>query len=259
MINSPNSLAGGSVLVVGGARGLGAAVVRGLVGVGAQVAVIDHESDAVEGLDVTAGVALVRADLRDQQALAKAYEEVDQLLPPPRAVINAVALPSGDEASVEMTESTWRGQVDVNLTGIFWSCQQAGQRMLRRGGGSIVNFSSLSGIQVSRTHRSAPYHAAKAGVNALTRALAAEWGDRGIRVNAVAPGAFVGGAPAGLHGGDEERRRQDDARLATSVPLRRLGVPDELVATVLFLASDDSSYTTGETLVVDGGRVVEID
>jgi NAD(P)-dependent dehydrogenase (short-subunit alcohol dehydrogenase family) len=238
---------------------MGLAAVRGLVELGAAVAVIDRPADCVAGRDDLAGVVVVEAELRDHAAVEAAYSSVDAELPSLKAVINAAGIARPDEASVEMSETTWRASIDENVSGLFWSCQQAGRRMLHLGEGSIVNLASLCGLQVARRYRAVHYHAAKAGVIAMTRALAAEWGDRGVRVNSIAPGAFMIDAPEELSGSDSDQRMAQSARIASHVPLRRVGRSDEIVAAVVYLASDASSYVTGATLVVDGGRILEFE
>ena len=140
--------------------------------------------------------------------------------------------------------------LDVNLTGCFLFAQAAGREMLKKNSGSIVNIASISGLTSSANGPFyAGYVASKAGLIGLTRELAASWGRRGIRVNAIAPGFFhsrLADAVIDIY----ERRIQED----NVIP--RIGHEGELKGTVVFLASDASSYITGQTIVVDGGMTV---
>jgi NAD(P)-dependent dehydrogenase (short-subunit alcohol dehydrogenase family) len=139
--------------------------------------------------------------------------------------------------------------VDVNLTGVFLFAQATGRVMIERGGGSIVNIASVSGLHGAPPEvvNTVVYHATKGGVIAFTRDLAWKWAQHGIRVNAIAPGWFPSDMSRFVldSQGEELERR---------IPLRRFGGPDDLKGAVVFLASPASAYVTGHTLVVDGGQ-----
>ncbi len=151
----------------------------------------------------------------------------------------------------EIEEKHWNLVVDVNLKGAFFCCQAAIPEMVKKGGGSIVNISalaahwraSLAGVQ---------YTAAKAGVEGLTRQLAYDWGKAGIRVNAVAPTVTITGARVG--GLWDQKTPDEKQKVLSAIPLGRLSTPEEIAASVVFLASDESSYITGISLDVCGGR-----
>jgi NAD(P)-dependent dehydrogenase (short-subunit alcohol dehydrogenase family) len=150
----------------------------------------------------------------------------------------------------EMTDEDWDISLDVNLRGTFLCCRAAGRSMLERGGGSIINISSAAGL--IGIPNVANYCAGKAGVIGLTRTLAIEWADRGIRVNAIAPSHFR----TPFH----EANLKDSQKvkmLESQVPLGRFGEPEEIVGPAVFLASESSSMVTGHVLAVDGGMTVK--
>ena len=147
-----------------------------------------------------------------------------------------------------VTDEHWRNVIDVNLNGTFWCCRAFGRHMLAAKRGSIVNVGSMSGFIVNRPQGQISYNASKAGVHHLTKSLAAEWADRGVRVNAVAPtyintplNEFVKSNPA-----------MYDAWIG-GTPMARMGTVDEIASVVHFLASDAASLMTGSVVVVDGG------
>lgn len=154
----------------------------------------------------------------------------------------------------ETTDEEWQRTLDVNLKGVFLGCKYAVPEMLKRGGGAIVNNASINGIRGN--HRLVAYSASKGGVVALTRALALDYADKGIRVNCLCPAAIertrleergIANAPD-----PEERRRY----LLAKHPIGRLGRPEEVAYAALFLASDEASFITGVALPIDGGRSI---
>lgn len=175
-------------------------------------------------------------------AVLEAWGRVDILVNNAGVAAEAGAMP--EMVPPELFEETVR----VDLLGVWYCCQEFGRSMLRAGrGGSIVNIASIFGMAGWRDLTPA-YQAAKAAVVNLTRTLACSWGDRGVRVNAIAPGWFPSEMTKRLF-----RMPAVTERIAAGTPLGRLGAPEELAGPLLFLASDASSFVTGHTLVVDGG------
>jgi NAD(P)-dependent dehydrogenase (short-subunit alcohol dehydrogenase family) len=148
----------------------------------------------------------------------------------------------------DVTHEHWLNVIDVNLNGLFWCCRAFGKTMLAAGRGSIINIGSRSGFIVNKQQQQAYYNASKAAVHHLTKSLAAEWGARGVRVNAVAP-TYIN-PPLTAH------ERSNEAMMGAwldGTPMARMGEPDEIAAVVLFLASDASSLMTGSIVLADGG------
>jgi NAD(P)-dependent dehydrogenase (short-subunit alcohol dehydrogenase family) len=148
----------------------------------------------------------------------------------------------------DVTDEHWLNVIDVNLNGLFWCCRAFGKTMLAAGRGSIINIGSMSGLIVNKPQQQAYYNASKAAVHHLTKSLAAEWGARGVRVNAVAP-TYIN-TPLTAHAKTNEAMM--DAWI-DGTPMARMGEPDEIAAVVLFLASDASSLLTGSIVLADGG------
>jgi gluconate 5-dehydrogenase len=172
----------------------------------------------------------------------EAYGQIDIL-------INNAGISWGAEPE-EHPLDKWRKVIDVNLTGAFLFSQAAGREMLTRQRGSIINVSSIAGLHtlVNGPHYVA-YSASKAGMLGLTREMAGAWGRKGVRVNAIAPGFFPSRLTEGIIDSVEEE-------LKAQSPLPRAGAAGELKGVAVFLASDASSYMTGQTLIVDGGRTI---
>jgi len=248
--------AGKVAVVTGAGSGIGRATARLLASEGARVTVADLRVDAAEAVvaEITAAGGTARAqavDVSDAGAVAAmisdtvaAYGGLDVLHN------NAAALDQNgrDQDVVTMDLDTWQRVLDVNLTGALLGCRFAIPAMLERGGGAIVNTASAAAYYGGTSLLA--YSTSKAGLVALTRNVATAYGERGLRCNAVAPGVVVAReAQEALGGPMGERLR----RYTTSHLTGRLGYPEEIAAAVAFLASDDASFITGETLRVDGG------
>lgn len=244
-------LTGSRAWVTGASRGLGRAIASGLLQAGADVAVTARSRGALESLAAELGLderrvlvlpASVNVAAEVDAAAALLHKEWGGL----DILVNCAGVSPSFSRAEGVTDEDWLNIIDVNLTGTFYCARAAGRLMLDDSGGSIINVSSIHAT-VGMT-RLAAYSASKGGSNALTRTLALEWADRGIRVNAVSPGYFVTEMTEGLRG-----HEQLSQQLLDRIPLDRFGDPDELVPAVLFLASDASRYITGTTLTVDGG------
>jgi NAD(P)-dependent dehydrogenase (short-subunit alcohol dehydrogenase family) len=246
-------LKGRVAVVTGGGQGIGLACVEALAEAGAHVYVADRnrkiaqeaqaamkakgyaadviEMDVTESKQVDAAAARVMAD----------KGRVDIL------VCNA-GIARSETAAEDVTDEHWLNVIDVNLNGVFWCCRAFGKHMLAAGRGSIVNMGSMSGIIVNKPQHQAYYNASKAGVHHLTKSLAAEWGARGVRVNAVAP-TYIS-TPLTAHAKTNETMM---GPWLEGTPMARMGEPDEIAAVVLFLASDAASLLTGSIVLADGG------
>lgn len=249
------SFTGRVAIVTGASSGLGASFAEALAGAGARVMLAARRRERLEALasrlrERGGAVELCVCDVAraedTEELVGKTLERFGSL---DILVNNAgvtATVPAEEEPPAE-----FRRVLDVNLTGVFLCAQSAGRVMLRQGRGSIVNIASILGLVASGQIPQASYAAAKGGVVNLTRELAAQWARRGVRVNAIAPGWF----PSEMTGD-----MFDDARAVSWIkkrcPMGRPGDVSELSGPLLFLASDASSYVTGQTLAVDGGWTI---
>jgi NAD(P)-dependent dehydrogenase (short-subunit alcohol dehydrogenase family) len=237
-----------SIIVTGGANGIGAAICREAARRGARVGVLDIDAGGAERLaaELADAVPLVAA-VNDEPAVLRAFETFGET--PDVVVNNAGIVRFGPLA--ELSVEDWRATVDVNLTGTFIVSRTAAVRMAERGSGSIVNLTSINGI--SPGPYAGAYGSTKAAIALLTQQLAIEFGPAGVRVNAVAPGLIDGGMSAPIYADPEVRAARE-----SKVPLGRLGTCEDIASVVLWLASDEAAYVTGQNLVADGGVVMSI-
>lgn len=188
----------------------------------------------------------IGADVSRAEEVARAVARTEEALGGIDVLVNGAGVLNAD-ASVDVSPEDFRFVLDVNLTGAFLCAQAVGRGMLRRGAGSIVNVGTFLGERGHRPARAA-YNASKYGVVGLTKALAAEWGARGVRVNCICPG--VHRTPM-LASALEDPAAE--ARLSEKTILGRVGEPEDIVGLAVFLASDASAYLTGERIFEDGG------
>jgi NAD(P)-dependent dehydrogenase (short-subunit alcohol dehydrogenase family) len=239
-------------LVTGAGSGIGQRIAVGLAEAGADVGLFDLPGSA--GLSDTEqaigrlGRRAIRlsGDVVDGEALQAAVQRTEAELGALSLAVNCAGIANATAAE-DMPLEQWRRMIDVNLTGIFLSCQAEGRAMLRHGRGSIVNIASMSGSIVNRGLLQAHYNTSKAGVVHLTKSLAMEWVGRGIRVNAVSPGYTL--TPMNLRPEVAEQRKIFEAE----TPMGRMASVDEMVGPTVFLSSAAASYVTGVDLLVDGG------
>jgi NAD(P)-dependent dehydrogenase (short-subunit alcohol dehydrogenase family) len=243
-------LSGRVAWVTGASRGLGRAAAEALAQAGATVALTARSADdlaevekelVAAGADAYAVPGSISVSDDVDRATATVLEHSGRL---DIAFLGAAISPIYKRAE-DVTADDWRSIIDINLTGTWYCCQAAGRIMLEAGSGSIINVTSVSGLV--GTERLAPYAAAKGALEILTRCLALEWAQRGVRVNALAPGFFDAGVGEPLL---QSRWRET---LLAKIPSGRFGQVEDLDGAVVFLASDASRYMTGTTLVVDGG------
>jgi len=240
---------GKTAIVTGGSRGIGRACVARLVAEGAKVALIYHSNQqAAEAVlaelnGLPGEVRAFQADVRDFQ---RAHEIVDPLFEEwghIDVLVNSAGIVQ-DGLLGAMTQEQWRNVIDTNLGGTFNYCHAVTQPMMMMRRGSIVNMSSTAAEFASRGQVN--YAASKGGINGLTRSLAKELAPRNVRVNAIAPGMIETDMSQVVRGiaGDQ---------IMKMIPLKRIGLPEEIAAVAAFLASDDAAYLTGQVLRVDGG------
>jgi NAD(P)-dependent dehydrogenase (short-subunit alcohol dehydrogenase family) len=238
-------LDGRVAVVTGGNRGLGYAFARALGEAGARVAIAARDA----GKNVEAAAALdalgVELDVTDPTSVAAMVERVTEELGPIDVLVNNAGACFHCPA-LEVPEEEWRAVWDVNVDGLWHCSRVVGAQMVERRAGVIVNIGSISAMIVNRPQMQPAYNASKAAVHQLTRSLAAEWAPHGVRVNALAPG-YVKTEMSPV---DEPRFRR---HWIEDAPMERYATPEELGPSLLYLASDASSFVTGSVLVVDGG------
>ena len=240
--------------VTGAGSGIGQRIAVGLAEAGASVGCFDLASskglqgtvDQIKGLGRQAIAAT--GDVREAADLRQAVDAVENELGALSIAINCAGIANAAPAE-EMPLDQWKRMLDINVTGIFVSCQAEAKVMLPRKQGSIVNIASMSGIIVNRGLLQAHYNSSKAAVIHLSKSLAMEWSDRGIRVNSISPGYTA--TPMNLRPEVAEQVKKFEA----DTPLGRMATVDELVGPAIFLSSQAASFCTGVDLVVDGGFV----
>ena len=248
------SLKGDVAFVTGAGSGIGQAIAIGLAEAGADVGCFGHESKGglaetaarIEALGrralVLPGSVTEPSDLHD--AIGRVEAELGALT----VAVNNAGI-GGAGAAETLDLETWRHLYDVNVAGVFLSCQAEARVMLPREKGSIINIASMSATIVNRDLKQAHYNSSKAAVIHLSKSLAMEWSDRGLRVNTISPGYTL--TPM-------NRRPEvlDQVRIfARDTPMGRLAAPAEMVGPAVFLASRAASFVTGADLIVDGGYV----
>ena len=247
-------LSGRAAIITGGSRGLGKEMAEALAEAGASVMLCARRA---EWLDDTVNEFSARGfnvrgrtcDVSKQSDVQKLVADTMSEFGPLDVLVNNAGVSWGAMPE-DMPLEKWQQVLDVNLTGCFLMAQAAGREMLKQSAGSIINITSIAGL---RSDANGPFYAgyvaSKAGLIGLTRELAASWGRRGIRVNAVAPGFFhsrLADAVIDIYEGSVQE----------SNPIPRIGREGELKGVIVFLASDASSYVTGQTIAVDGGTTV---
>lgn len=254
-LNAPAlfNLSGRVALVTGAGSGIGQRIAIGLAQCGADVALLDRREDG--GLhDTAAAIAAlgresikIQADVTSGEALTKAVAQTEKDLGPLRLALNAAGIANA-EACEDMSEEQYQSLMDINMKGVWLSCQAEARAMLAHGqSGSIVNIASMSGVIVNRGLMQVHYNASKAGVIHMSKSMAMEWVDRGIRVNSISPGYTatpMNTRPEMIH---------QTRNFESQTPMQRMADVNEMVGPAVFLLSDAASYCTGVDLLVDGG------
>jgi NAD(P)-dependent dehydrogenase (short-subunit alcohol dehydrogenase family) len=246
-------LAGRTALITGGGQGIGLACSEALGEAGAKVFIADRDAELAEAgcatlKDSGYDAEVVIMDVTDPRRVTEVADQLAARYGKIDILVNNAGIARSETPAEEVADEHWLNVIDVNLNGTFWCCRAFGRHMLEAKSGAIVNIGSMSGFIVNKPQEQCYYNASKAAVHHLTKSLAAEWGARGVRVNAVAPtyiatplNAFVKSNPP-----------MYDAWIG-GTPMARMGEVDEIASVVLFLASDAASLMTGSVVLVDGG------
>jgi NAD(P)-dependent dehydrogenase (short-subunit alcohol dehydrogenase family) len=246
-------LAGKTAVVTGGGQGIGLASVEALAEAGAKVVIADRDAKVAaqgqaslkaKGYDVE----IVDMDVTNSGQVAAVAAQLVARHGKVDILVNNAGIARSETPAETVADEHWLNVIDVNLNGTFWCCREFGKHMLAAKSGTIVNIGSMSGFIVNKPQEQSYYNASKAAVHHLTKSLAAEWGARGVRVNAVAPtyietplNAFVKNNPPMYNA------------WIGGTPMARLGQVEEIASVVLFLASEAASLMTGSIVLVDGG------
>lgn len=243
-----DALGGRVALITGAADGIGAATARAFGAAGADLVLVDRSPDGLERVAASIearAVETMMADVTDEGAVAALVELALARFGRVDALVNVVGGSRPGKTVAELSLAEWDELLALNLTSTFLLCRAVVPRMEQEGGGTIVNVSSGAGLRGMRANPG--YVAAKAGVAALTRALAIDHGPNGVRVNGVAPGPIRTPLMA------RNRTPEEIASMGALAIVGRIGEPDEVASTIVWLSSDASSYVMGQTIEVDGG------
>jgi len=245
------NFSGKVVLITGGARGIGRSITKRFHELGATVAIVGRNLDAAQTFaqELSGKGSPAKAyacDVSDGKAVEALVEQIVKDLGKLDVLVNNAGI-TQDGLLMRMTDEAWDKVLETNLTGAFRLVRAVSRPMLKARSGAIVNIASVVGLIGNAGQ--ANYTAAKAGLIGLTKSAAKEFGPRGVRVNAVAPGLIETDMTANLN---EEQKKA----LTGGLPMGRIGKPEDVAGAVCFLASDESSYITGQVLSVDGGMVM---
>lgn len=245
-------LTGKTALITGSSRGLGRAFAAGLAAAGARVVLngmnerrLEEAAEEMraEGYDVLTAAF----DVADETQIKATFEKLDAEAVDIDILVNNAGI-QFRKPMLELETADWQRVIDINLTASFVVGREAAKRMAARGRGKIINIGSLTSELARATV--APYTVAKGGIKMLTKAMAAEWSEKGIQANAIGPGYMVTEMNEALINNPEF-----DAWVKGRTPMRRWGLPEELAGTCIYLASDASNFVSGQIIYADGGMI----
>lgn len=250
-MSNPFDLSGKVAVVTGGNNGIGRGMAEALAQAGASVAVWgrneDRNAETLEAIEASGGTGLaLTVDVGSEERVVEAFEETLAAFGQVDSVFANAGVGAGATRFEEMSTEEWRWIFNINMEGVFWTFREAVKHMKPRGSGSLVVTSSVSADQ--GFPRGEHYAASKAGVRAMVQGLAVEYGRYGIRANAIAPGWVVTGMTDGFIEGD-----RFEETVKPRIPVGRWGQPDDFAGIAVYLASDASSWHTGDTITIDGG------
>lgn len=249
MTDRPGRLDGKVAVVTGGCSGIGLATVRRFAEEGAKVVIGDVDTANGPRIADEVGGTFVRVDVTDKAEVDALFRTAKETYGSVDIAFNNAGISPPDDDSILDTElDAWRRVQEVNLTSVYLCCKAALPYMLEQGKGSIINTASFVAVMGAATSQIS-YSASKGGVLSMTRELGVQFAREGVRVNALCPGPVNTPLLQELFAKDEERA----ARRLVHVPMGRFGEPEEMANAVLFLASDESSFMTASTFLVDGG------
>ena len=242
------SLDGRTALVTGATGGIGGAIARALAGAGARLAVSGTRRERLDALkgELGGGTVALACDLCDGEAVERLFPDAEEALGRVDILVNNAGL-TRDNLSMRMRDAEWQAVLDVNLTSAFRLARAAGMAMMRRRHGRIISITSVVGF--TGNPGQANYAASKAAIIAMTKSIALELATRGVTANCVAPGMID---TAMIEALNDQRR----AAITSRIPAGRMGSPEDVACAVLYLASDEAAYVTGQTIHVNGGLLM---
>lgn len=244
-------LDGGVAVVTGAGSGIGQAIAVGIAESGGKVGLFDLPSSDLEGtlraVEAAGSTGLiVSGDVTQADDLTDAVNRIESMLGTLTLAVNSAGVADAAPAE-DMSQEQWQRIYDIDVTGVFLSCQAEARAMIRGGGGSIVNIASMSGTMAHRGLQQVHYNSAKSAVKHMSKSLAVEWASHNIRVNSLSPGYTL----------TAMNRRPEVATqvsaFAAETPMNRLAEPAEMAGPAVFLLSGAASYCTGTDLLIDGG------
>lgn len=247
------NLTGSVAVITGGASGIGREAANALSECGATIVLLDRDAAQLEAgrekLTAASGrdAHVHTLDVTDSRAVEATAAEVLRAHRQVDILVNSAGI-ARRHSALDVSDDDWRLVMDINVNGMFWVCRAFGRAMVERRQGSIINLGSMSGTIVNRPQHAASYMASKGAVHMLTKALAVEWADYGVRVNALAPGYVATEMTLKMR----ERPELFNAWMEMT-PMGRCGEPEEIAAAILYLASPASGFVTGAILPIDGG------